>query len=280
MIMNAKATITVVLLFFLFSNVMYSRLFQQKEAKTIQDTINSQDDYTTTYEVTEIIKMPFGTSKIFYTLSNKELIKNNDLGPNNIRIIKEVKHTKKSLSIDINNVEATNDLSTVDRVEEKAPLQKSVQSVTINLIATPEKGEQKKVPSIDAIKEKVPVQKSVQSVTINPIATPEQKVKKKSQLVMVNEKVPVQKSIQSVTINPIETYERMVAKGIQSIGILKELADFYFHKNDFVKATKYYDALFKMTTELHQDYYFRYSHSLKNTGRIKQSEELLQNHKM
>jgi len=71
----------------------------------------------------------------------------------------------------------------------------------------------------------------------------------------------------------------MVDKGVKSIDLFKKLGDYYFYKNDYVKATKYYEALFKMTNEVNPDYYFRYSNALNNIGKKVLSEELLEKYK-
>lgn len=201
-----KVRIAIVVIIFFKYNWLYSNLLYQDNKK---NTIShSLDDKNIWYEVTETINMPFGKSIIVYTVSNKNLISTNDLGPNNTRVIVEKSKPKKEID---------------------SP---KINSNTIN-------------------------NTSIDSNTNN-----EKKVTK------------------TVNVSPFETYERMVEKGIKSIDIFKSLGDSYFYKNEYVKAIKYYEALFKMTHDLEPEYYFRYSNALKNMGQIASSEELLEKYKL
>lgn len=202
--MKVRIAIVVIILFkysWLYSNLLY----QENKKNTISPSL---DDKNTRYEVTETINMPFGKSIIVYTVSNKNLISTNDLGPNNTRVIVEKSKTKKGID---------------------SP---KVNSNTVN------------TTSIDSNAS--------------------------------NEK----KETKTVNVSPLETYERMVEKGVKSIDIFKSLGDSYFFKNEYVKAIKYYEALFKMTHDLEPEYYFRYSNALKNMGQIASSEGLLEKYKL
>lgn len=202
--MKVRIAIVVIILFkysWLYSNLLY----QDNKKNTISPSL---DDKNKWYEVTETINMPFGKSIIVYTVSNKNLISTNDLGPNNTRVIVEKSKTKKGID---------------------SP---KVNSNTVN------------TTSIDSNAS--------------------------------NEK----KETKTVNVSPLETYERMVEKGVKSIDIFKSLGDSYFFKNEYVKAIKYYEALFKMTHDLEPEYYFRYSNALKNMGQIASSEELLEKYKL
>lgn len=201
-----KVRIAIVVIIFFKCGWLYSNLLYQDNKKNAISP--SLDDKNTRYEVTETINMPFGKSIIVYTVSNKNLISTNDLGPNNTRVIVEKSKPKKGID---------------------SP---KVNSNTVNTT-------------------------SIDSNTSN-----EKKVTK------------------TVNVSPLETYERMVEKGIKSIDIFKSLGDSYFYKNEYVKAIKYYEALFKMTHDLDHEYYFRYSNALKNMGQIEQSEELLEKYKL
>ncbi|MGL3001845.1 tetratricopeptide repeat protein [Flavobacterium sp. RSSB_23] len=202
--MKVRIAIVVIILFkysWLYSNLLY----QDNKKNTISPSL---DDKNKWYEVTETINMPFGKSIIVYTVSNKNLISTNDLGPNNTRVIVEKSKTKKGID------------------------NPKVNSNTVNTT-------------------------SIDSNTSNE-----------------------KKETKTVNVSPFETYERMVEKGVKSIDIFKSLGDSYFFKNEYVKAIKYYEALFKMTHDLEPEYYFRYSNALKNMGQIASSEELLEKYKL
>lgn len=206
--MKLRVTLSIVIICLFCPLFMYSNndVFQINSNSVDK---NSNENENKVYEVTEIINMPFGSSKITYTVSNKNLINTNDLGPDNVRIIKE---------------------KTIHKIK------------TIH----------------------------------NPSET---KTSGKTSNEDFNTKISTIKNTKTITIDLLETYERMVGKGIKSIDIFMKLGDFYFYKNDFVKATKYYEALFKMTNEVNPDYYFRYSNALNNIGKKVLSEELLEKYK-
>lgn len=172
------------------------------------DTI--KDDKTILYEVTETINTSFGGRKVTYTVSDKNLIKTNYLGPNNTRVIKEkIVYKSKTTNSSYGYGVASKGLK-------------------LNFNST------------------------------------------------ANEK----ESFKTITINPLDTYERMVDKGLKSVEILKKLGDSYFFKNECIKASKYYEELFKMTNNLNSEYYFRYSKSLKSIGQTEQSDDLLKRYAM
>jgi tetratricopeptide (TPR) repeat protein len=201
--MNLKGTISLVITL-CFPLLIYSSIYQNKTKNEID---SSKVDHSKLYEVTETITMPFGSSKITYTVRNKNLINTNDLGPNNTRVIKE-KTANKTAAID-NNLN---------------PSSNNINEDTSMVISS-------------------------------------------------------KKSSKTIAIDPLETYERMIDKGIKSIDIYKKLGDSYFYKNDYMKASKYYEALFKMTNDLIPEYYFRYSHALMNIGQAEKSADLEEKYK-
>lgn len=203
--MKLKVTISIIVTL-CFPLLIHSSTYQNDSKN---ETNSNKDDNSKLYEVTETITMPFGSSKITYTVSNKKLINTHDLGPNNTRVIKEKGVHKTASSIE-NNLNPSGN-------------------------------------------------KSISGSTI-----------------VINDK----KNSKTITIDPLETYERMIDKGIKSADIYKKLGDSYFYKGDYVKASKYYEALFKMTNALTPDYYFRYSQSLMNIGQAEKSAELLEKYKI
>ncbi|VXB86161.1 conserved hypothetical protein [Flavobacterium sp. 9R] len=204
-----KVRIAIVVIIFLKYSWLYSNLIYQENKNNT--TSSSFDDKIIWYEVTETTNMPFGKSTIIYTVSNKNLISTNNLGPNNTRVVIEKSKSKAKKEIDSHKTNSSLNTNT---------------STDGNLI-TSEK-----------------------------------------------------KAIKTVYINPIETYERMAEKGIKSVEIFKSLGDSYYYKNEYAKAIKYYEALFKMTHDLNAEYYLRYSNALKNMGQISYSEEIFEKYKL
>jgi tetratricopeptide (TPR) repeat protein len=76
----------------------------------------------------------------------------------------------------------------------------------------------------------------------------------------------------TISIDPLKTYERMVDKGIKSVEILKLLGDSYFYKNNFLKASSYYEALFNLTNDLRKECYLRFYKSLIGSGQIEKAK--------
>lgn len=204
-----KVRVAIVVIIFLKYSWLYCNiLYQDNKKNTISTSI---DDKIIWYEVTETTNMPFGKSIIVYTVSNKNLISTNNLGPNNTRVVIEKSKSKAKKGVDSHKTNSSlNTNSSTDG----------------NLI--------------------------------------------------ISEK----KTIKTVYINPIETYERMAEKGIKSVEIFKNLGDSFYYKNEYVKAIKYYEELFKMTHNLDPEYYLKYSNALKSMGQIAYSEELLEKYKL
>jgi hypothetical protein len=162
------------------------------------------------YEVTETIHSSFGSSKVIYTVSNRNMINTYDLGPNNTREVEEIilykkKNIKNTIASNTNNIEVKKEVVVVGKEKD---------------------------------------------------------------------------TIRTIMIDPLETYERMVEKGIKSTEILKLLGDTSFYKNDFLKAANYYEKLFKLTDDLKQEYYVRYSQSLISTGQTAKAKGFNEKHKV
>ncbi|TRX30270.1 hypothetical protein FNW52_20365 [Flavobacterium sp. ZT3R18] len=76
-------------------------------------------------------------------------------------------------------------------------------------------------------------------------------------------------------INVIKTYERVTDKGYKSIDMLKKVCNAYFFNDELEKAAKCYAELFKLTTDLEPECYYRYAISLKAIGEDKKASENL-----
>jgi tetratricopeptide (TPR) repeat protein len=105
--------ITIILeILLLFNSFLLNSKVIFQITKERNDTLtNDETDkrYSKIYEVTEKINMPFGASKITYTVSNSNLINKYDMGPNNSRTVKEktiaskIYQLKKIASFSIKN---------------------------------------------------------------------------------------------------------------------------------------------------------------------------------
>lgn len=170
------------------------------------------------YEVTETIKMPFGTSKVFYTVHDIKMINKNELGANNTRIVVE-KWSDGRKKIIPNEI-----------VDSYLVVKEPIISAPSKLVIA--------IPVADSLSEKANAYKEM-------------------------------------TINPLETYERMAEKGIYSVEIYSQVADYYFYKNDYVKASKYYTVLFEKEKNIALDFYYRYAMALIKIGQESKADKVL-----
>ncbi|WP_413998245.1 OmpA family protein [Flavobacterium sp. W1B] len=76
----------------------------------------------------------------------------------------------------------------------------------------------------------------------------------------------------------IPLYETIVREK-SSAAIIKNLADSYYYTNDFAKAQRYYKRLIdNYDKDLGEEYYFRYSQTLKATGNYKEANSVMKNY--
>lgn len=171
--------------------------------------INKEKDSVTKkpykwYEIIEIKKMPFGSSKVTYRISDLKQLNKRNLGENCYRLI----------------------------IEKWSDGRKKILNTT----------------------------------TLEPILSDNKP----------DENLPIESlnTKNQITVYPLETYERMIESGVYSSDICGQVADSYFYKNNFVKASKYYDILFKIGRKIQPDFYFRYSKALKEIDQEKKAEEV------
>lgn len=114
-----------------------------------QDSIHFEKK--TIYEITEVTQMNFGSSKIHYTVENKEKIPVNDLGPNNVRIVKErIVYRKRK---HINEAPQTNTLTDVsDAIKEEVTSLPS-KTITIKRMETYERMVESGVQTAEILEE-------------------------------------------------------------------------------------------------------------------------------
>ena len=76
-------------------------------------------------------------------------------------------------------------------------------------------------------------------------------------------------------IDVIQTYEKVALKGYKSEDIFKKLGNSYYFNANYESASKWYGELFAMNPNVESEYYFRYAQSLKSTGELKKSNQLM-----
>ena len=67
-------------------------------------------------------------------------------------------------------------------------------------------------------------------------------------------------------IDAIKVYEKVVEKGYKSAELFEKLGNAYYFNGELEKATKSYEALFNLNTDVAPEYYFRYAQCLKAIG--------------
>jgi len=84
-----------------------------------------------------------------------------------------------------------------------------------------------------------------------------------------------QVEVKDVNINIIDTYERTLDKGFKSIEMLKKVGDAKYFEGNLTESAKWYSQLFDLTTDLENQYYFRFSRSLTAISQFKKAEEMM-----
>jgi tetratricopeptide (TPR) repeat protein len=74
----------------------------------------------------------------------------------------------------------------------------------------------------------------------------------------------------------IKTYERVAEKGYKSVDIFQKLGNYYYYNNELYKATKCYDELFVLTSDVEPEYYYRYAQCLQSKGQNDKANEMLE----
>ena len=76
-------------------------------------------------------------------------------------------------------------------------------------------------------------------------------------------------------IDVIQTYEKVALKGYKSEDMFKKLGNSYYFNANYESASKWYGELFAMNPNVESEYYFRYAQSLKSTGELQKSNQLM-----
>ncbi len=201
------------------------------------------------YKVEEIVNMKFGGTTTRYTVSDLSLISKVDLGPDNIRIItpiyKNENYGRKNYYIETKNLN-----------KEPGKSREPTNLVEIKI-------DSKKIE----IPENPEIAKASLALVIRDIT--------KSEPVAVKDE-PRKEKRDYILINIIDVYERVAEKGYKSIYIFKEIANYYFFKNQMEKAARWYEELFAMTNDFDPVYYYRFGDALKKTGKKERGNALVE----
>ena len=76
-------------------------------------------------------------------------------------------------------------------------------------------------------------------------------------------------------VDAISTYEKVAEKGYKDEQLFKRLGNAYYFNADFVKAAKWYEALFLMNKNQDPEYLYRYSQTLKSVGEYDKASKML-----
>lgn len=76
-------------------------------------------------------------------------------------------------------------------------------------------------------------------------------------------------------IDVIQTYEKVALKGYKSEDMFKKLGNAYYFNSNFEGASKWYGELFILNPNPESEYYYRYAQSLKATGELEKSNQLM-----
>ncbi len=252
-----KKDVILVLIFLLLIFQSYYGFGQMRKIYSAIETKN-----VLYYKVEEIVNMTFGGSTTRYTVSNLSLISQVDLGPENIRIITPVykeESFRKKYYIETKNLDANKSREPTHLLEisiesgkieipENPPLEQSSLALVLSKIV--------KIEEPSVVKAAPVVAKSSPSV--------------------VDKTEPTKEKVDYILVNVVYVYERVLEKGYRSVFMLKEVANYYYFKNQMDKAAKWYDVLFDMTNELEPIFYYRFGDALRKTGKIQQGNELVE----
>jgi tetratricopeptide (TPR) repeat protein len=211
----------------------------QKESDTLINVSPTHIRTIISYQVKENINQKFGGYTTSYKVSDLNLINLYDLGPNNTRIITPYYGELKQ--IPIRQIKLNKNLLKATKLSDLVLINKNkIEPLRTTIV----------IPCFnDATKE------------------------------IIAENKDSNKSIYSekyIYIHLIKTYERIAEKGCKSIEIFQILGDSFFFDGEYVKAVRWYGELFKMTTNLDSEYYYRYAYSLRALGEKEKANNIIE----
>lgn len=201
------------------------------------------------YKVEEIVNMTFGGTTTWYTVSDLSLISKVYLGPDNIRIItpiyKEEKFRKKYY------IETQNSNKILGKKQEPTKLVEiAISEKSIEIPEDPQLPNASLALVISNLTNLEPV----------PVVNTE----------------PQRVGPDFILVRVVEVYERVLRKGYKSAYMLKEVANFYYFKDQMDEAVKWYEELFAMTNDLAPVFYYRFGYALKKTGNAERGDAMVE----
>lgn len=284
-------TILTLLVFIIFSHKIASQPNGElnNKLKELSNPI-SNNKKIKHYHVEERINMRFGGSVTTYNVSDKRLISNNDLGPNNKRVvfiqytdgttteyIMEPEKATPKFMRPRNTAVALNKPKKPSIIKENT-LVKDKKTATIK----------KNSPIVAIIKEepKKHITYNIYNKN-NTKLSKEEDEKKLNEFIYSTIEVDIAKENKVedgsdsknknhyAYINIIKTYEIVAKKGYKSVTLFKKLGDNFYFNNEMDKAAKWYKELFAMNDDLDIELYYRYSNALKAVGQEENAKNLM-----
>lgn len=76
-------------------------------------------------------------------------------------------------------------------------------------------------------------------------------------------------------IDAVKTYEKLVEKGYKSTDLFQKLGDSYYFNAKLIEANNWYNQLFSMNEKVDNEYYYRYSQTLKSNQEYEKANKFL-----
>lgn len=290
-------TILTLIVFILFSHEItaQSNTKLNNNDKELSDPI-SKDKKIKYYHVEEQINMRFGGSVTTYNVSDIRLISNNDLGPDNKRVVyiqytdgTTAEYIIKSKKTALKHIDPRNTVIALNKPNKPSIIRENtiVKEQKATLI-------KKSNPVVTIIKDKPKkriINNNSTSIVIdnkkNIKLSKEEDEKKLNEMIYSSIEVSTAKDNKiedsSATkkknyyayINVIKTYEKVAEKGYKSVSLFKKLGDNFYFNNEMDKAARWYKELFAMNEDLDIELYYRYSNALKAVGQEENAKNLM-----
>lgn len=252
------------------------------------------------YQVVENVNMRFGGYTTKYTVSKLSMVRKYDLGPNNTRVVTPIyidvyvtpQYLKKLKTDSINailnpiNVKKAA-ISVKSKNINKAIISTELKSITKTQLAI--KNADVNIPSKKLVANKPELSKNKDmtsfenrsKVVLNKSDSLQQNKIEYSKILSTKgnnstASSKINKTNGTAYVYYVKTYERIALKGYRSEDMLIKIANAFFFDNEFEKAAKWYEELFKIKSNLEPEYYYRYSKSLAGINQTEKADRMMQ----
>ncbi|MBE0390432.1 M48 family metallopeptidase [Flavobacterium sp. PL002] len=289
-------TILTLIVFILFSHEItaQSNAELNNNDKELSDPI-SKDKKIKHYHVKEQINMRFGGSVTTYNVSDIRLISNNDLGPDNKRVVyiqytdgTKAEYIIKSKKPALKHIDPRNTAIALNKPNKPSIIKENTivkeQKATLfkksNPVLTIIKDEPKKriinnnSTSIVIDNKNIKLSKEEDEKKLNEMIYSSIEVSTAKDNKIEDSSAPKKKNYYAY-INVIKTYEKVAEKGYKSVSLFKKLGDNFYFNNEMDKAARWYKELFAMNEDLDIELYYRYSNALKAVGQEENAKNLM-----